>query len=125
MSRQEVLSSRSHNLTTNPKPIQWSPYIKLAVCVPCERNILAAWAFHFMRFTQFLPPDSKILFKVEYGVAQSRELLYQEVLKELPEFTHILFLDSDVMPDVPALVQLFSDDKPVVGGVCYAPNVMG
>jgi hypothetical protein len=75
------------------------------------------------RFFQFLPPNSAFLYESRFGIGQSRELLYRTAFEESPDFTHLLFLDSDVIADIPALVQLVSDDKPIVGGAYYGPTL--
>lgn len=63
-----------------------------------------------------------------YGVGTSREALLHSALSSPeigPKLTHILFLDSDTIPDDGAIFKLFEADKDIVAGIYFNSLLTG
>jgi hypothetical protein len=49
----------------------------------------------------------------------ARNLGVQMLLKDNSKFTHILYIDNDIIPPMKALLKMLRHDKPVVAAACY------
>ena len=68
---------------------------------------------------QMVPPNSTFMYANRYGVAETREDLINQFLNA-PDFTHLLFVDTDVIPmENHAVTTLLNDNLPVVSGIYF------
>jgi len=52
----------------------------------------------------------------------SRNMLVAELIKTQKPWTHVLFIDDDIVPPPDAILRLLSHDKGIVAGVCTTRN---
>lgn len=100
--------------------------VHLIVAIPTGIQHDFEWSKDFA--TKFLmrmvPRDSGLIFENRYGIAQAREALVNTFINT-PMATHLLFFDSDVLPNeihgVNTLIQdtLMDPKKYIVSGVYY------
>ena len=60
-----------------------------------------------------------------YGVAESREFLYDTAIRSVPDLTHLVFLDSDILPAPNVMKLLIEDNKPIVSGIYFNSLLTG
>ena len=116
-----------------PKPdvpvfgiINAGPQAKIALLVPTNLNVDIRWAVGFQQILGQLPPGSTYMMDYRYGLGETREALVTEALVKIPDLTHIMFLDSDVITAVPNAVQLLlMDNKPIISGVYFNSLMTG
>jgi len=89
---------------------------KVAIITPCRQaggiNVCTAlWLFRQRQAADWLPIES-------YSVALGRNLGVRRVLDEMPDVTHVMFVDSDVVPPDDAIERLLRHGLPIVSGVC-------
>lgn len=65
------------------------------------------------------PPNAGFFYANRYGVAETREDLVNQFLNA-PDFTHLLFVDTDIIPmENHAVATLLNDNLPVVSGIYF------
>ena len=102
------------------------PLVKIAMLIPTNIWVDVRWSFSFQGILSQLPPGSSYLADYRYGLAETREALVTQAIKTIPDLTHILFVDTDVIPLVPNGVQLLlSDNKPIVSGIYFSSLMTG
>lgn len=106
-------------------PPKWPDGIKLAVLTPIYPLVDCRWALSFPKFLQQIPPNSFHFADWRYGVGESREALLHTAMSSVPDLTHILFLDGDVIPDDGAVFKLFEHDKDIVAGIYFNSLLTG
>lgn len=94
---------------------------KVAVCCPTGDHVAALWAHDFARMmgaTIRTRPDIDLLHLMMPGslIAKQREALVLEVLKEAPDYTHILWLDTDMRFPPDTLLRMLRHQKRIVAG---------
>jgi hypothetical protein len=57
--------------------------------------------------------------KTDLPVEHARNLLVERTLQIVPDCTHLLFIDDDMVFEDDALERLLAHDLPVVGGLCH------
>jgi len=106
--------------------INAGPLIKIAMLIPTNILIDVRWCFSFQQLLGQLPPGSTYMADYRYGLGETREALVTQALATVPDLTHILFVDSDVIAMIPNAVQLLlSDNKPIVSGVYFNSLMTG
>lgn len=106
--------------------INAGPTVKIAMLIPTQLNVDVRWAFTFQQLLSMLPPGSTYMADYRYGLGETREALVTQALATVPDLTHILFVDSDVLCMVPNGVQLLlSDNKPIISGVYFNSLMTG
>src|SRR5574341_488017 len=60
---------------------------------------------------------------VDKPVEIARNVLTGAVLFEVPDATHLLWIDDDMVFEPDALDRLLAHDLPIVGGLCHNPLV--
>ena len=102
------------------------PHIKIAMLVPTQLAVDVRWAFTFQNILAQLPPGSSYFADYRYGLAETREALITQAIVTIPDLTHILFVDTDVIPLIPNGVQLLlSDNKDIVSGIYFSSLMTG
>jgi len=102
------------------------PLVKIAMLIPTNILVDIRWCFSFPALLSQLPPGSTYLADYRYGLAETREALVTQALATMPDLTHILFVDADVIPLVGNAIQLLlSDNKPVVSGIYFSSLMTG
>jgi hypothetical protein len=115
-----------------PVPVQQVPppqqqqQVNLIVGIPTGASNDFEWSRDFaVKFiARMCPPNTGLIFENRYGIAQSRESIVNNFMKN-PLATHLLFFDSDVLPNemhgVNTLIaDTLSDPKKyIVSGVYY------
>lgn len=102
------------------------PFVKIAMLVPTNISVDVRFAFSFQNILTQLPPGSTYMADYRYGLAETREALITQAIKTIPDLTHILFVDTDVIPLIPDGVKLLlSDDKPIVSGIYFSSLMTG
>lgn len=92
---------------------------RVAVAVPATQHVDIRWHANFSRIVQMCPPGSGQFYANRYGVAETREDLVTQFLG-MPDFTHMLFYDTDVIPmENHAVATLLNDNLPVVSGIYF------
>jgi len=79
----------------------------------------------FWAYTALFKPKHMFMSNEHVPIDEARNVCVKEFLVNMPEATHILFWDSDVVPPHDALLKLFNVNKPVVSGLYfqkYAPH---
>ena len=100
--------------------INQGPQFKVAVLIPTNLWVDVRWTIALQAIFADLPPGSTYMMDYRYGLGETREALVTQALKTIPDLTHILFVDSDVIPTIPNPVRvLLSDDKPMVSAVYF------
>ncbi|HKW13326.1 MAG TPA: hypothetical protein VJS69_02465 [Candidatus Krumholzibacteria bacterium] len=94
---------------------------KVAICCPTGDHVAAMWAHDFARMlghTIRHRPDIDLLHLMMPGslIAKQREALVLEVLKEAPDYTHVLWLDTDMRFPPETLLGLLARQKRIVAG---------
>ena len=106
--------------------IQAGPAVKIGLLVPTNINIDVRFCFSFQQILSQLPPGSTYMADYRYGLAETREALVTQAIKTIPDLTHILFVDTDVIPLVPNGIQLLlQDNKPIVSGIYFSSLMTG
>jgi hypothetical protein len=90
--------------------------------VPVTDNINFRWAAQLWRLQRQSPANTEFFPVAQYGVAYARERCVDMFTKLPPDFTHMLFLDTDIIPSDYAVTTLLQDDKPIVSGI-YANSL--
>jgi hypothetical protein len=102
-------------LSVSPPPIP----PRVAVAVPATQHVDIRWHANFARIISMCPPGSGQFYANRYGVAETREDLINQFLN-MPDFTHLLFYDTDVIPmENHAVATLLNDNLPVVSGIYF------
>ena len=106
--------------------INAGPAVKIALLVPTNINIDVRWCFSFQQILSQLPPGSTYMADYRYGLAETREALVTQAIKTIPDLTHILFVDTDVIPLIPNGIQLLlQDNKPLISGIYFSSLMTG
>lgn len=107
-------------------PPKWPEGIKLAILTPIYPLVDCRWALAFPKFLQQIPPNSFHFADWRYGVGESREALLHTAMVSVPDLTHILFLDGDVIPDDTAVFNLFQHPEvDIVAGIYFNSLLTG
>ena len=91
---------------------------KLAVLIAANPATDIRWTVQFPNILGQCPPGSVYLSNWLYGVDTSREMLTANAA-QLPDATHYLFLDTDIVPAQGAIQRLLDANLPVVSGAYY------
>ncbi len=91
---------------------------KLAVLIAANPSTDIRWTVQFPNILGQCPPGSVYLSNWIYGVDMSREMLTANA-KALPDATHYMFLDTDIVPAPGAIAKLIQANLPVVSGAYY------
>jgi len=94
------------------------PQAKLAVLIAANPATDIRWTVQFPNILGQCPAGSVYLSNWLYGVDMSREMLTANA-KSLPDATHYLFLDTDIVPGPGAIARLIAANLPVVSGAYY------
>lgn len=106
--------------------INQGPIVKIALLIPTNLNVDVRWTFSFQQILTQLPPGSTYMADYRYGLAETREALVTQALKTVPDLTHIMFLDTDVISLIPNGIQLLlQDNKPVISGIYFSSLMTG
>ena len=102
------------------------PAVKIVLLVPTNINVDIRWAISFQQLLSQLPPGSSYMMDYRYGLGETREALVTQALATIPDLTHILFVDSDVIVTAPnPIATLLSNNKPIVTGVYFNSLMTG
>jgi len=93
---------------------------KVAICCPTGDHVAALWAHDFARMlghTIRTQPEIDLLHLMISGslVPKQREALVLEVLTSAPDYTHTLWLDTDMRFPADTLLQLLARQQRIVG----------
>lgn len=95
--------------------------IKLMVGIPATPLVDFRWSIrNAVVLQQQCPPPPQTIIAADnrYGIAASREAIFNQFVA-MPDVTHLLFLDTDmILPDY-AVQTLIADDKPIVSAVYW------
>lgn len=108
--------------------INSGPVVKIGLLIPTNISVDVRWAFSFQQILGELGryPGSSYMADFRYGLAETRESLVTEALAKIPDLTHVMFVDTDVIPLIPNGIQLLlQDDKPVISGVYFSSLMTG
>jgi len=95
---------------------------RVAVMCPVTEFINFRWVAQLWRLQRQSPPNTEFFPMAQYGVAYARERCVDQFCKLPPDFTHLLFIDTDIIPSDYALTTLLQDDKLIVSGI-YANSL--
>lgn len=95
-----------------PKPVH------IFVAIPTIHLVDIRWAFNTHVMLDRTPVPTTYAAEWRWGVAEAREKMVEAAMA-IPTVTHIMFLDSDVVPPVDAISQLLADDRPIVSGLYF------
>lgn len=98
---------------------------KVAICVPTTTLIDVRWALAWPGVCGTFPGGSQLFADWRYGVAETREQLWYTAWKGIPDLTHIMWIDSDVILDLNCIPQLLLDNKPIVSGIYFNSLLTG
>ena len=93
--------------------------VKLAVAIPTLPLVDVRWALSVPRVLGQCPQGTAYFAEWRYGVGETREALYFEILNQVKDCTHILYWDSDVIPPDGAVLRLLMDDKEIVSALYF------
>lgn len=100
--------------------------VKIVMLVPTNINVDIRWSISFQQLLGQLPPGSSYMMDYRYGLGETREALITQALASIPDLTHILFVDSDVIVTAPNPIQtLLSNNKPICSGVYFNSLMTG
>lgn len=124
MNNQAVPTIPASNIT-NVKP-------KVQVCIPHWGNVTVEWANAMLVPLQAPVPEFDKHVMIMRGIVNldtERNLMVRETLKD-PAVTHLLFVDSDMIPEKPtnpneAIKILLSLNAPIVSGLYRAKQKTG
>jgi hypothetical protein len=106
--------------------INAGPMVKIAMLIPTNINVDVRWSFAFQQLLGQLPPGSTYMADYRYGLGETREALVTQALATVPDLTHVLFVDSDVLCMIPNAIQLLlSNNKPICSGVYFNSLMTG
>ena len=95
--------------------------VKLMVGIPATPLVDFRWSIrNAVVLQQQCPPPPQTIIAADnrYGIAASREAIFNQFVA-MPDVTHLLFLDTDmILPDY-AVQTLIQDDKPIVSAVYW------
>lgn len=95
------------------------PGLKVAICIPSTPLVDIRWALALPQILSSAPVGSTFFAQWRYGVAESREQLYLDALAQVPDLTHLLFVDTDMLPNPDCLKLLIEDNKPIVSAAYF------
>lgn len=101
------------------QPFVYPPSIKVAICIPAQQQVDIRWAFTLPKIFQQVPPNSQVFTDWRYGLAETRETLFHTAIKSLPDLTHILWVDTDTIPNDNVIPQLILDNKPIISAIYF------
>lgn len=91
--------------------------VHVFVAIPTHGSVDIRWCMRLHQLLDAAPYQTTYAADWHYGVAESREHLADAALA-VPTVTHVLFLDSDVIPDdIDVINRLLEADLPIVSGV--------
>lgn len=100
-----------------PPPVINGKPVRLGIAIPATPLVDWRWAFWFSQLRmQF--PTALIMADNKYGIAQSRESLFNQ-FNAIPDMTHMLFLDTDLIAPDYAIYTLLSDNVDIVSGMYW------
>jgi len=97
-------------------PINGKP-VNLAIGIPAKSEIDFRWAFAFSEI-RHLYPTATIIIDNKYGIAQSRESIVNQ-FNAIPQLTHLLFIDTDILPPPYGVYTLIQDNVDFVSGIYW------
>lgn len=120
----------------NQSPAELSPDRPIvAALIPCYKQPEPAMMSAYMEMKRFSLQNGIELYEGPELQGSSvihwaRNFLLAELIKTKKPWTHVLFMDDDIVPPKDALVKLLSHKKDIVAGVCTKridpplPNIM-
>jgi hypothetical protein len=100
-----------------PPPIINGKPVRLGIAIPATPVVDWRWSFWFSQLRmQF--PTALIMADNKYGIAQSREALMNQ-FNAIPDMTHMLFLDTDIIAPDYAVYTLLADNLDIVSGIYW------
>jgi len=96
----------------------WPADVRVLVCLPTMSYVHASLSLTMIRWARDIP-KGHISFYAVCNVApvdRARNQLVDYFLKH-PQFTHLLFIDSDTVPPADGLYRLLRHRKPIVSGL--------
>lgn len=104
-----------------PPPVINGKPVRLLIGIPATPIVDWRWSFWFSQLRmQF--PTAMIAADNKYGIAQSREAILNQ-FNAIPDATHLLFVDTDILAPDYAVYTLLSDmqnpEVEIVSGVYY------
>lgn len=90
----------------------------VAIVVPCQDQLASGFAYDLTRMVGFITahnPEIRLLLYFNKGtiIPEQRHLLVRQAL-QVPEVTHLLWIDSDMRFPKDALLRLLGHAKPIV-----------
>lgn len=104
-----------------PPPVINGKPVRLMIGIPATPLTDWRWTFQYSQMrVQY--PTAMIAADNKYGIAQSREAILNQ-FNAVPDATHLLFVDTDIMPPDYAVYTLLADmanpDVEIVSGIYY------
>jgi hypothetical protein len=92
---------------------------KVIIGIPAQEKVDFRWATAFPKILNQggYPIKCDFIPAAQYGVAETRQKIVNQFM-QIPGATHLLFLDTDIIPSDFALTTLLQADKDIVSG-CY------
>jgi hypothetical protein len=91
--------------------------VHVFVAIPTHGTVGIRWALRLHQILDAAPYQTTYAADWHYGVAESREHLAEAALAT-ESVTHVMFMDSDVMPDdIDVINRLLAADLPIVSGL--------
>jgi hypothetical protein len=94
-------------LPVPPPPVINGKPVRLAIGIPISSQVDSRWMLAFSNLRQVFP-TATIIFDNKYGIAQSREAILNQ-FNALADLTHLLFFDTDILPQPYGLYTLLQD----------------
>lgn len=115
-----------------PLPTLPSKPIQLMVGIPVQSTTDIEWTMQYgsKLLMQMVPPNTLILPEARYGIGYSRESIINNFIAN-PTTTHLLFLDTDILPIETHGIKTLIDDtlvdpsKYIVSGCYYNSLISG
>lgn len=96
---------------------------RVAIMVPVgSEYVHIRWATQLFNLARQVPSNTEFLPIGQYGVDQARQRAANMFMGLPGDFTHLLFLDTDIVPSDFALTNLLQDNKDIVSGI-YANSL--
>lgn len=97
----------------------------IVIATPTFGSVSMHWAIAYRGLRKPVNSVSHEFVKIGLEIGLARNLMVVEALRDIPDASHIFFLDDDVVPNPFCILELLSVKKPVVGGVYYIKSPFG
>lgn len=125
---QKLEEKESKKQNTDIVPVQVLPPkpVQLMVGIPVTPHTDIEWTLNYgsKLLMQMLPPNSFVIPENRYGIGYARESLVNHFISN-PSFTHLLFIDTDILPIETHGIKTLIDDtiidpsKYIVSGIYH------